>query len=125
VLGFSLSAVGAVIMALSPNEVWFLISAMAYGIGGAFTGASVPAMLGDVTRGARSGVLVATYQAIVDAGVIIGPIVAGFVLESTGSFNAAFGVGAAMTFSVFLWATTIPESRRPQADAEVAHTARS
>lgn len=116
VLGFALSALGSVMMALSPNESMFIVSAIAYGIGGAFTGASVPAMLGDVTRGARSGVLVATYQAIVDAGVILGPIAAGFVLQQTGSFNAAFGVGAAMTLAVFIWATTIPESREVHAD---------
>ena len=118
VLGFALSAAGSIAMALSPNEVLFLASAVTYGMGGAFTGASVPAMLGDVTRGARSGTVVAAYQAIVDAGVIIGPIAAGFVLESTGSFNAAFGLGAALSLSVFLWALTIPESRAPHATTE-------
>ncbi|MEI7655558.1 MAG: MFS transporter [Actinomycetes bacterium] len=111
VLGFALNAAGALVMVFSPNPAMFLVSAMLYGVGGALTGASIPAMLGDVTRGARSGVLVASYQAIVDVGFITGPILAGFVLEQTHSFNAAFGVGAALTCVALIWALTIPESK--------------
>ena len=102
----------------SPSHVsTFLISAVAFGVGGAFLGASMPAMLGDVTRGARGGVLIAVYQAASDLGTILGPFIGGAILEQTRSYTWTFGSGVALVAVMFLLGVRVPESRPRQHQA--------
>lgn len=111
VLGSAMMFTGTALMALPAHVAVFLLSAVCFGVGGSFIGASMPAMLGDVTRGARGGVLVAAYQGVGDFGAILGPLAGGFILEATDSYAWTFGFGAAIVATVFLLGLRTPESR--------------
>ena len=54
-IGSTMMLTGTALMALPAHAGTFLLSAVCFGVGGSFIGASMPAMLGDVTRGARAG----------------------------------------------------------------------
>ncbi len=111
VLGATFMFTGTALLAAPPSVVTFLISAACFGAGGSFIGASSPAMLGDVTRGARGGVLIAAYQGVGDLGAILGPLAGGLILEQTGSYAWTFGFAAAIVGCVVLLGLRTPESR--------------
>lgn len=111
ILGAMLMFTGTALLAAPASVATFLISAVCFGAGGSFIGASSPAMLGDVTKGARGGVLIATYQAVGDLGAILGPLVGGLVLEQTDSYSWTFGFAAAIVACVVLLGLRTPESR--------------
>lgn len=110
-LGSMLMFTGTALLAAPPSVATFLISAACFGAGGSFIGASSPAMLGDVTRGARGGVLIAAYQGVGDLGAILGPLAGGFILEQTDSYTWTFGFAAAVVACVVLLGVRTPESR--------------
>lgn len=114
---------GVTLLASPPHIASFLLSAVLFGVGGAFLGASMPAMLGDVTRGARGGVLIAVYQAASDLGTILGPFIGGAILQRTGSYALTFGFGAVLVGFVVLVGLRTPESRpRQRPTAPPSHT---
>ena len=119
-IGSILSLVGSVLLVVWEAEPGFLVAMALLGIGGAFWGAGMPAIIGDVTGGKRGGPLVATYQAVGDVGAIFGPIVAGAILDTTGSFAIAFGTGAVVVAFTVLLSFVMPETRnRNQAGSSV------
>jgi len=68
-------------------------------------------MIGDLLRG-PGGMLVASYQMAGDAGSVTGPIAAGLLVDSA-SFEAAFGLGAAVLAVAGLLVVSAPETRTP------------
>lgn len=84
-------AIGALAMLAIPfvAELWQLIALLCvYGIAAAFMGTAPAAAVGDVA-GAKSGQPVAFFSAFSDLGSIIGPLVAGALLDFA-SYPAAF-----------------------------------
>ena len=68
-----------------------------------------PAMIGDIMP-RRGGSLVAAYQMAGDAGVVTGPVVAGFLVD-TFSYAAAFGMAAAALGLAAVLGLLAPETR--------------
>jgi MFS family permease len=66
-------------------------------------------MVGDLL-GRRGGILVASYQMAGDAGAVIGPVAAGFLVDSA-SYAAAFALAAAVLGVAALLALRSPETR--------------
>lgn len=92
--GAFVSAAGMAMLAVG-GSVWLAMLAMAvFGAGGAFLGSVPAALVGDVA-GRRSGTVVAVFNMASDAGAVVGPVLAGFLVDH-GSFAAAFGLGAAV-----------------------------
>ena len=92
--GAFVSAAGMAMLAVG-GSVWLAMLAMAvFGAGGAFLGSVPAALVGDVA-GRRSGTVVAVFNMASDAGAVVGPVLAGFLVDH-GSFGAAFGLGAAV-----------------------------
>ena len=90
--GAFVSAAGMALLAVS-GSVWLAMMGMAvFGAGGAFLGSVPAALVGDVA-GKRSGTVVAVFNMASDAGAVVGPVLAGFLVDH-GSFGAAFGLGA-------------------------------
>jgi MFS family permease len=115
-LGIGISATGFVALALT-GATWGYMAAMAIlGAGSAFLGAAPAAVVGDVTEGRREGPVVAAFQMMSDVGAVVGPLVAGLIVDRTGSFEAAFLVGAGVLLVTFLLAATMPETLRRPAD---------
>jgi MFS family permease len=94
VTGAFVSAAGLAMLAVG-GSVWLAMVAMAvFGAGSAFLGSAPAALVGDVA-GRRSGTVVAVFNMASDLGAVVGPVLAGFLVDH-GSFAAAFGLGAAV-----------------------------
>jgi MFS family permease len=88
------SAAGLAMLGIG-GSVWLATVAMAvFGAGSAFLGSAPAALVGDVA-GRRSGTVVAVFNMASDLGAVVGPVLAGFLVDH-GSFAAAFGLGAAV-----------------------------
>lgn len=123
-IGIGISATGFVALAFT-GATWAYMAAMAIlGAGSAFLGAAPAAVVGDVTEGRREGPVVATFQMMSDVGAVVGPLVAGLIVDRTGSFEAAFLVGAGVLLVTFVLSATMPETLR-RSDAPVDQTADS
>lgn len=95
ILGAAAASGAMLLLALSSSTALFLIAMAVFGVGSAFLGSAPSAVVGDVTGGARGGIVVATYQMFSDLGAVVGPITAGLIIDATGSFSLAFLVGTA------------------------------
>jgi len=97
----------------------FLVSMAIQGAAGAFLGSAPAAVVGDIMGGRRGGIVVATFQMMSDVGAIVGPLMAGLLVDLF-DFDWAFAAGAilslvAVTF-VVLMPETLNRTRKP-ADA--------
>ena len=115
-VGSTMMFLGTALFTVPPHVAIFLVSAACFGVGGSFIGASMPAMLGDVTRGARGGILVAAYQGVGDLGAILGPLAGGLILERTNSYPLTFALGAVLIAVVIGLSVSVKETR-PKAHA--------
>ena len=112
VLGTGIVVLGMVFLALSTSELAFLLAMAVLGAGSAFLGSAPAAVVGDISGGRRSGSVVAAYQMTSDFGSIVGPLLAGYIVDQTGSFEAAFLVGGGVVAAGFAMSVTMPETRR-------------
>jgi MFS family permease len=110
-------AVGAIVMALIPfsGSVPALIALLVvFGVMAAFMGTAPAAAVGDAA-GARGGQPVAVFSMFSDFGAIVGPLVAGWLVD-VASFPLAFAVAAALMAGASLFALRMP-ARRSLVDA--------
>ncbi|MDQ1304780.1 MAG: transporter, partial [Actinomycetota bacterium] len=117
IIGGVASVAGMLLLAVS-SQVWvFLVAMGIFGIAGAFLGPAPSAVVGDVTEGRPGGTVVAVFQMVSDFGAIIGPLAAGFVLDSAG-FGAAFLVGAVIVGLGLVAAIMMPETLKKPSPAD-------
>lgn len=109
IIGLAVGVVSLFLLAVSPNPAWFLVAMAVAGMSGAFLGPSPTAIVGDVARGHHGGSVVAGFQMMSDVGSIIGPLVAGLLLDQAG-FPVAFSAGAAVTLVALVLAIRMPET---------------
>jgi MFS family permease len=113
-IGTAATAIGFAALAVTGSIPAFLLAMGVLGIGSAYLGSAPAAVVGDITGGRRGGPLVAAYQMMSDVGAVTGPLIAGFIVDRTGSYRTGFTVGAAVVAVVFALATVTPETlRRP------------
>jgi MFS family permease len=111
-IGTAATTVGFVVLALTGSIPLFLLAMGILGIGAAFLGSAPAAVVGDISGGRRSGPIVATYQMMSDVGAIAGPLIAGYIVDRTGSYQTGFLVGAGVIAAAFALATVTPETLR-------------
>jgi MFS family permease len=88
------------------GTLWLAMLGMAVtGAGAAFVGTVPGALVGDVT-GRRSGITVAVFNMSSDLGVVVGPLLAGFLVDQM-SYRVAFGLPAAILLAAGLIAFRI------------------
>jgi len=92
----------------------FYSAMVAMGVSAAFLGGAPSAVVGDVVDGRKGGPVVATFQMMSDLGIIIGPLLFGFLADSTGGFAWPFiaSLIVASATSVLVW--FMPETRKPK-----------
>lgn len=73
----------------------FLVAMAVQGFGGAFMGSAPAALVGDIMGGRKGGVVIATFQMMSDVGAIVGPLMAGLLVDAF-DYDWAFAVGAAL-----------------------------
>ncbi|TQL47879.1 putative MFS family arabinose efflux permease [Homoserinimonas aerilata] len=102
---------GAVLLMAIPfvNSLWLLIVLLClYGVAAAFMGTAPAASVGDAA-GPRNATPVALFSAFSDAGAIVGPLVAGALLDAF-SYPAAFASAAVLMAAAALYGLRMPRA---------------
>lgn len=94
---------------VTPATVLFLVAMGVLGVGTAFLGSAPAAVVGDVMGGRRGGIVIATFQMVSDLGAVVGPLLAGLLLDLLG-FESAFAVGAAVSAVAVVLVVAMPET---------------
>ena len=110
IFGTSVLFFSVIVLVAFENTTGYLISMAIAGIGAAFMGAAPAAVIGDVTGGKNSGPVVAAFQMTSDLGLIIGPVVAGALVDSVG-FGWAFMTGALVSLVAVFFSVIMPETK--------------
>jgi len=94
VLGGLVAAVALAALAAAGGPVTLLLATAVFAAGAALLGVAPAAMVGDAVPG-RGGTAVAVWQMASDLGSVVGPLVAGLLID-TGSYATALLVSAAV-----------------------------
>lgn len=113
VAGGAISALAILGVSLSGHIAVLIVALAVYGVGSALLGTAPAAAVGDAAGG-RSGTPVAVFSMVSDLGAIVGPLLAGWIVDR-GSYPLAFGVGALIFVVGSLLALRMPSR---VADAE-------
>lgn len=106
-IGFSIVMASLGILFLANNVTVYLIAMIVMGLGAGFA-ASAGAIVGDVIKG-KSGKVYAFWQMAGDAGMMVGPVLLGFISDAF-SYRTAIGVSAAVFSLAIIVALKIPET---------------
>jgi len=110
-IGTSTMLLAVALLIAVPNTFGFLLSMALGGIAAAYMGAAPAAVVGDVIGNKKSGSLIAGFQMTTDFGAIVGPLVAGFLVDHAG-FNWAFASGVAVAFLALVLSVFMKETRQ-------------
>ena len=105
--GFTIVMIALGLLILSTNIYMYIGAMIVMGLGAGFA-ASAGAIIGDVIKG-KSGKVYAFWQMSGDAGMMVGPVLLGFVSDHY-SYRTAIGVTAAVFSLAILTAIRIPET---------------
>lgn len=89
----------------------FLASMAVQGYGSAFLGSAPSAAVGDIMGGRKGGIVVATFQMMSDLGAVVGPLLAGVLVDAY-DFDWAFAAGALLTIIPIVLVLRMPETLR-------------
>jgi MFS family permease len=95
------------ILMFSTNIAMYLLAMIVMGLGAGFA-ASAGAIVGDVIKG-KSGKVYAFWQMAGDAGMMVGPVLLGFISDYF-SYRTAIAVSAAVFSLAIIVAIRIPET---------------
>ena len=99
----------AMAMFIFANHTSVFVAAMiVLGIGTAFMSATPASIVGDVIKG-RSGKVIGFFQMATDGGMIVGPIISGY-LADVSNFKSAFTATLAVYSIILLLAWRVPET---------------
>lgn len=93
--------------------VLFLLAMAIQGFSAAFLGSAPAAVVGDIMGGRKGGIVVATFQMMSDLGAVVGPLVAGFLVDSF-DFDWAFAAGAGLSLLAVILVVLMPETLHRQ-----------
>ena len=112
IIGAYAVMLGVLLLTFATNTWIYLLSMAVIGFGGAFL-ATVPAsIVGDIIKG-KGGKVIAVFQMAGDAGMIVGPVVVGW-LSDLYSYRVAFGASGAIFLVALYLAYQIPETRNTE-----------
>jgi MFS transporter, DHA1 family, multidrug resistance protein len=110
IIGAYASAAAVMVAIPFAGDIWMLTALLCvYGVAAAFMGTAPAAAVGDAA-GARSGQPVAIFSAFSDLGAIVGPLVAGALLDAL-SYQAAFGSAVVLMLAASVYALRMPRDR--------------
>lgn len=124
IIGTGTLSIAMLLLILDTSAAGFFAVMFLLGISAAFLGPTPAAVVGDVVGARGSGRVVALFQMTSDFGMIVGPLLAGYLKDATGGFTLSFGMGLgialiAAVMSVFTTETrtqalTHPEGLTPE-----------
>ncbi len=87
----------------------FLGAMALQGFAGAFLASAPAAVVGDIVGGKRGGIVVATFQMMSDLGAVLGPLIAGLLVDMF-DFDWAFAAGSALSVLAVILVVRMPET---------------
>ncbi len=117
IVGTTVALIGIIIMTATLNPLMFFISMAIIGLGNAFLASAPATIVGDLIEG-KGGQVIAVFQMAGDAGMIVGPVVVGFVADHYG-YRAAFGLSGFVFCIAILLSIKMPETRKSRASQEI------
>ncbi|GAA1161875.1 MFS transporter [Nesterenkonia sandarakina] len=114
ILGLMISAVATGLLGLAPSPLVLLLLSVIAGAGTGLMNPAQQAAIADIVGSGRNGgSVVSTFQMTQDLGSIVGPLLAGFLVDQLG-YAWAFGVtGVILMFGALAW-TQAPETLETQ-----------
>jgi MFS family permease len=106
-VGFAITLVSLILLTLSTNVTFYLISMLVLGLGAGFA-TSAGAIVGDVIKG-KSGKVYAFWQMAGDAGMMVGPLLLGVVADLFTYRTAVLVSALVFSLAIFI-AIRIPET---------------
>ena len=97
----------------------FLLSLAIGGAASAYLGSAPAAVVGDIMGGKRGGIVVATFQMMSDLGAILGPLIAGLLIDAV-DFELAFAVTTVLALGAVILVIWMPETLRRTPEAPTA-----
>ena len=101
-----------VFLILATHQWSYFALMILFGLGGAFMGTAPVSIVGDLFGG-RGGRVIALYQMAGDAGMIVCPIVVGYLVDRF-SYKTSFEVSGLLFLFVIILALQLPETRKSQ-----------
>ncbi|WP_053717379.1 MFS transporter [Saccharothrix sp. NRRL B-16348] len=124
IAGLAVSAVGTVWLGFSVGVPMFMVASLVAGIGAGLLNPPQNAVVADVIgTKAKGGPVLAAFQMVADCGAIVGPLLAGVLVDQF-SYQAAFTLtGAMAAVALVFWLfspETLPREDETHVAAEVA-----
>jgi MFS family permease len=117
----SLALVAAMLcLVMSETLIGFYSAMVAMGVGAAFLGGAPSAVVGDIVDGKKGGPVVATYQMMSDLGIVAGPLLFGYLADTTGGFEWPFLASLLVASATSVLVMFMPETRKPKVLAAAA-----
>ncbi|GAA1343227.1 MFS transporter [Saccharothrix algeriensis] len=118
--GLAVSAVGTIWLGFTTDVPMFMAASLVAGIGAGLLNPPQNAVVADVIGAkAKGGPVLAAFQMVADCGAIIGPLLAGVLVDHV-SYSAAFTLtGAMMVLALVFWAVA-PETLPKEPSSHVA-----
>jgi len=117
ILGGSYVLFGVLMLSFTTSPLWYFISMALFGLGGAYVGTAPGSVVGDIING-RGGQVIGAWQMAGDAGMIVGPILVGFLTDNY-SYQTAFLVSAVISAIAILLSVLLPETRSSHLDNDL------
>ena len=81
------------------------------GCSAAFLAAGSAAVIGDIVSGRKGGPVVSTYQMTSDFGMVVGPLLTGYMRDVSGGYFWPFAFSTAITVALVVLVARMPETK--------------
>ena len=116
IIGLVLSSATLGLIGVSASVWMVMVLCVIGGVGSGMMTPAQQAVVADVLRGRSGGPVLALYQMMGDLGSVVGPILAGVLVDSNG-YPIAFGIGAVVVAATVLLWLRAPETLPARAAA--------
>ena len=117
IVGTSIAMVGIICMTLTLNPAMYILTMAILNLGNAFLATAPATIVGDLIEG-KGGQVIALFQMAGDAGMIVGPVVVGFIADHYG-YRSAFGLSGLVFCIAIVLSIKMPETRKSRASQAV------
>ena len=111
ILGSTILSSALFVLAASETLAALYVSMLLFGMSAAFLGAAPSAIVGDIVKERKGGPVIGVFQMVGDFGVIIGPLVAGALKDSSGGYVIPFGAAAIVSLLALFMSLRTYETR--------------
>ena len=125
IFGTALLCVSLGALIVDHSLLVFLLSMAMMGLSSAFLGAAPAAIVGDIVGNRKGGQVVGVYQMTSDLGIVVGPLLAGYLRDVTGGFTWPFLAGLIISLITLAMTTTITESRSQKTNLDTDYSTTS